>query len=282
MEKRRRALLFLVITAILWSLGGLLIKSICWNPLAIAGARSLVAAAVMLAYIRKPRFTWSGAQIGGALAYAGTVILFVTANKWTTAANAILLQYTAPVYTAILGSWFLKEKTPFMDWITIGVVLGAMGLFFMDRLSMGGMAGNICAILSGICFSATALFLRCQKDDSPLESLIIGNLVTAAIGLPFLAYSASGLSNWGILLVLGVFQLGIPYILYAEAIRHVDALEAILIPVIEPVLNPAWVFLAMGEVPGPWAVLGGTLILLSITGRCVIKAVQSPPHAIRP
>jgi Predicted permease, DMT superfamily len=271
-KERNQAILFLIGAATLWSSGGLLIKSIVWNPLAIAGARSAIAALVMLIFQRKLHFNWSAAQILGALAYAGTVTLFVVANKLTTAANAILLQYTAPIYTAILGAWILKEKASKLDWITITIVLGGMSLFFVDKLSLGNISGNICAILSGITFALTAIFLRKQKDGSPLESIILGNIFTFCISFPFMFQSAPSPSSWLPLIILGILQLGISYILYATAIRHVTALEAILIPIIEPILNPIWVFLAFREIPGPWALVGGIIVLISVTGRCVIIA----------
>lgn len=273
-QERKQAILFLIAAATLWSSGGALIKFISWNPIAIAGARSLIAALVMLVFQRQLHFTWSATQIGGALAYAGTVILFVSANKLTTAANAILLQYTAPVYAAVLSAWLLKEKASKLDWLTIFVVLGGMSLFFLDQLSVGNIAGNICGILSGVTFAFCAVLLRKQKDGSPLESVILGNILTALIGLPFMFQSAPTSSSWIPLIILGIFQLGISYIFYASAIRYVTALEAILIPVIEPILNPVWVFLAMGETPGPWAFIGGIIVLFSVTGRCVIVALK--------
>jgi drug/metabolite transporter (DMT)-like permease len=273
----RKAIIFLICTASLWSLGGLLIKSITWNPLAIAGMRSLIAAALMFAYRRKFTFTWSIAQIGGAVAYAATVILFVSANKLTTAANAILIQYTAPIYVALFGSWFLGEKTEFSDWLTIGVTLGGMALFFLDHLTAGGFWGNILALFSGVAFAGLALFLRKQKDGSTIESLFLGNILTAIIGFPFMLQSAPSGAGWLGLILLGVFQLGLSYILYAEAIKHVTALEAILIPIIEPILNPIWVFLLLDETPGKWALVGGGVVLVAVTFRCVqgVKEVRS-------
>ncbi len=273
-KERNQAIGFLIGTSILWSLGGLLIKSVDWNPIAIAGARSGIAVLVMLAFHRKIHFQWSTSRILGALAYAGTVTLFVAATKLTTAANAILLQYTAPIYTAIFGVWILKEKVSKLDWLTIGIVLSGMSLFFVDKLSFGNISGNICGILSGIAFALTAVFLRKQKDDSPLESVILGNILTFLIGLPFLFHSAPSPSGWLSLVILGVFQLGISYILYASAFRYVTALEAILIPIIEPILNPLWVFLAFGEIPGPWALVGGFIVLASVTGRCLMIAFK--------
>lgn len=267
-EKRTRSLVYLVLTALLWSMGGLLIKSINWNSLAIAGMRSAIAAILILAVLRRPRINWSLAQIGGALAYAATVILFVTANKLTTAANAILLQYTAPIYVALFGAWFLKERVRWFDGVIIVAVLSGMALFFLDKLSTGHLLGNIIAILSGLSFAGMILFMRKQKNGSPLESVLLGNLLTAMIGVPFMFQGPfPDVSGWIALSILGLFQLGISYILYSSAIKHVTALEAILVPVIEPLLNPFWVFCLLGERPGPWALVGGVIVLFAITSR---------------
>jgi drug/metabolite transporter (DMT)-like permease len=268
-QMKFRAVLFLIVAAVLWSLGGLLIKMVAWNPLAIAGTRSAIAALVMLAFRRKMHFNLGRAQLGGAACYAATVILFVIANKWTTAANAILLQYTAPVYVALLSTWFLKERISRSDLITVFAALGGMILFFLDDLSSGSLWGNAIAILSGVAFAGTALCLRKQKDGSPLESLFIGNIIAFLIGLPFILRSSPTAAGWLGLVLLGVFQLGFSYILYAEAIKHVTALEATLIPVIEPILNPIWVFMLLKEQPGAWAVVGGIIVLLSVTLRCL-------------
>lgn len=269
--EHRKALIFLVLTAVLWSLGGLLIKLIPWSPAAIAGARSLFAAALMLAYCRRLDFTWSLPRIGGACAYTATVILFVTATKMTTAANAIILQYTAPAFTAVLGAVFLGEKTTRSDWNTILLVFLGMGLFFLDKLSVGNIVGNILAILSGLAFSVMLIFLRYQREGNPIQSLILGNLLTAVICMPFVIGSTPGAANWMLVAILGIFQLGLSYLLYSEAVKRVRALDAILVPVIEPVLNPLWVFLFIGEVPGPWAVIGGIVVLGSVTGRYFLQ-----------
>jgi drug/metabolite transporter (DMT)-like permease len=269
---RKKALLLLIATAILWSTGGLLIKSVNWNPLAIAGMRSAIATVVILLYMGRPRFTWSAAQIGGAVTYAGTVILFVTATKLTTAANAILLQYTGPIWVAIFGKWFLGEKTTRTDWLMIGAVLVGMALFFMDKLSSGGLAGNIVAIGSGVAFGWFILFMRKQKDQSTIESPLLGNIIAAAIGIPFMFGSAPDLTGWAALAALGVFQLGLSYILFAAAVKHASALDSILVPTIEPLLNPIWVFILLGERPGPWALAGGAIVLIAVTARSVLMA----------
>jgi len=271
---RFRSIVYLVAASLLWSSGGLLIKSVQWNPMAISGMRSLIAALIMLAVIRKPNTQFNRYKVGGAFAYVGTVLLFVIANKLTTAATAILLQYTAPIYVALLGAWFLKERTTRLDWVAIVMVFGGMFLFFIDEMTPGGMLGNIYAIISGFCFACMVLLLRKQKDGSPLESVFWGNVLTAIVGIPFMFSSMPDLRSWIALLLMGVFQLGTAYILYAMAIKHVTALEAILIPVIEPLLNPVWVFLVIGEAPGPWAFVGGIIVLTAIVGRSVITALR--------
>lgn len=258
----------LVATAVLWSLGGVLIKWVDWHPVAIAGARSLIGAALIgLVFHRELRFTGSFDQIGAALAYAGTVVLFVIANKLTTAANAILLQYTAPIYVVLFSPWFLGERASRRDWWTLLLMMGGMVLFFLDDLTLDGYLGNSIALLSGLCFAWLTLFLRRQKDGSALPSLLLGNLLAGMIGLPFMFQSLPDLSSGVGLLLLGVVQLGLPYILYALALRHVMAVEGILIPMIEPVLNPVWVFLMMGEQPSPWAIVGGMIILGAVIFR---------------
>jgi len=270
-----RAIIYLIITALLWSSGGLLIKLVAWNAVAIAGTRSAIAALVIFAFHRRMSFNWGFAQLGGALCYAGTVILFDAATKLTTAANAILLQYTAPIYVALFSYWLLKERITRSDIFTIIAAFGGMVLFFLDDLSKGGFWGNIIAILSGIAFAGTVLFLRKQKNHSPLESVFLGNILSFLIGLPFIAQSLPDAKSWLGLVLLGVFQLGCSYILYAEAIKHVTALEGILIPILEPVLNPVWVFLMIGEVPGKWAIVGGIIVLVSVTLRCISALRQA-------
>jgi drug/metabolite transporter (DMT)-like permease len=266
--------LLLVCAAVLWSIGGLLIKLVDSNPLAIAGARSAIAAATLMLVLRKPKFTWSFDQIAAALSYAGMVTMFVTANKTTTAANAIMLQFTAPIYVALLGSWFLKERVKLSDWIMIFLVMGGMALFFIGGLNTGGMLGNLIAAGSGVCFALFTIFMRRQKDGSPIESVFLGNILTALIGLPFFAFGTPEGEGWLYLLVLGVFQLGVSYILYSKAIKKATALEAVLIPVVEPILNPVWVFLLLGEVPGPYSIVGGLIVLSVITVRCILATAS--------
>jgi drug/metabolite transporter (DMT)-like permease len=275
-SERRLAVFLMMATNLLWSSGGLLIKGVDWNPVAIAGARSAVAALVIWLAFRGQRLSWSKAQIAGAVAYAATVILFVSATKMTTAANAILLQYTMPIYVALFGAWVLNEKPTAADWATIGVIAGGMGLFFLDQLSAGGLLGNIYGAASGATLAVFCLCMRKQKDASPFGTVLLGNVLTTLIGLPFMLDSSPGTEGWINLALLGVFQLGLAYVCYSVAIKHVTALETALIGAIEPVLNPIWVFLVLGERPGMWAMIGGSIILVAVTIRCIKTTADQP------
>lgn len=280
MPRRLIPPLLLLLAALCWSLGGVLIKSIDWPPMAIAGGRSAIAIPIILLCVGRPRFTFSFAQIGGAIGYALTVVLFVFATRMTTAANAIFLQYTAPIYVALIGSWYLNERASRIDWLVIAVALIGIALFFLDRLTIAGMWGNIIALGSGLAFASVALFLRKEKAGSPIASIVLGNIIVALAGAPFM-WQAPSLGEGGLwrLALLGTVQLGLPYVFYAAAIKHVTALEATLIPLLEPVLNPLWVMLALGERPGPWAILGGLLVLVAVLGRglLMLRAGRTTP-----
>lgn len=266
-DSKKKATIYLIISALLWSTGGVFAKLIDWNPIAIAGMRSAITALFIWVYIKKPKFNWSVIQICGAICYATTVIAFMVANKMTTGANAILLQYTAPIYVALFGTFFVKEKTTKVDWITIGAVVIGMIFFFIGDLDTENMWGNFWAVISGISFAGIAITLRMQKDASPLESILLGNIITAIVGIPFMFQAIPSPLSWVGLVLMGTIQLGLPYILYAKAIKSISALEATLIPVIEPILSPLWIFLIVGEVPGKWAIFGGIIVLFSVTAR---------------
>ena len=276
-----RSVLLLVATALCWSLGGLLIKSVDWPPLAVAGARGGIAALFLLATHRSLRFHFSRVQLLGALGYAACTVTFCVATKLTTAANAIVLHYSAPVWVALFGAWFLGERATRADWVTIAAVLAGMTLFFADSLELTHALGNSLAVLSGVCFAGMTIALRKQRDSSPIESIILGNLLALAIGLPWIV-GAPLLSpaGWIALTLLGTVQLGVSYWLYVRAIPHVTALETVLIPVIEPILNPVWVLLATGEQPSHLALVGGVIVLTAVTLRAI--ATVRARHAARP
>ncbi len=268
---RKRAIFYLVITAILWSMGGLFIKLVDWNPIAIAGSRSGISALVMLFYLKKPIRNFNRNKLIGGFLYALLMLLFVSANKLTTSANAILLQFTAPIWVALFCGWFLKEKTRIHDWFAVAAVMFGMTLFFVGDLGSGNMFGNFVAVLSGVAMAGVAIYLKLQSEGSPVEMTMLGNILTFLVAIPFLFYVTPTLGSITGILILGVFQLGISYILYSLAVQHVSALEAILIPIIEPLLNPIWVFLFTGESPGPYAVWGGAIVIGSVVIRSLCQ-----------
>ncbi|QGU94816.1 EamA family transporter [Clostridium bovifaecis] len=270
-----RAVGLLVATATLWSFGGILIKLVNWNPVAIAGMRSGIASLLILTVIKKPKWSWNIYKSCGVAAYILSLILFVTASKLTTAANAILLQYTAPVYIAIFGKFILNEKTEGIDWLFIGVIVSGMLLFFLDDLDVGSIKGNILAILCGVAFAFNIMFIRKQKDENPVEIVFWGNIFTFIISVPFMFKSMPDSKGWVGLILLGVVQIGFSYILYVKAIKNVTALEGVLIPMIEPILNPLWVFVFIGEKPGKWALIGGIIVLVAVTLRTAYTVLKT-------
>lgn len=264
---KKKAIIYLISASFLWSIGGIFIKLINWNPMGIAGIRSGVAAVVMLIYLKKPVNRLGKIKLLGAFTYSSLLILFVIANKLTTSANAILLQFTAPIWVILFSKWFLKDKIKKYDWATVFIVMLGMILFFIGDLKVGSITGNLVAILSGIAMAGVVTFLKLQDEDSPVEMTLIGNVFTFIVCVPFFFLSIPSWNSILYLLILGVFQLGISYILYTTAVKYVSPIEAILIPILEPLLNPIWVFFFTGESPGSFAIYGGIIIVIAIVAR---------------
>jgi drug/metabolite transporter (DMT)-like permease len=267
MKNHTRAVLFLVVAILFLSTSGLLIKLSSWDALALNGARSLLAAGVIWLYLRRPNFTWSRAQVGGALAYTVMVITFVVATRWTTAANAVFLQFTAPLWVALFGIWLLGERPQRSDWAAMAAIALGMLLFFGEQLSTTGTWGNLLAIFSGMCMALMLIAMRLQKDGSPTETVLLGNLIAGAIGLPFILFGDQPVNGReiSIILFLGIFQLGLPFIVVTLAVKQLRALEMILIQTLEPILNPIWVFFFVGERPSPMALVGAAIVTTAVT-----------------
>jgi drug/metabolite transporter (DMT)-like permease len=274
--------------AFLWSLAGIFIKLIDWNPLAIACGRSAIAAIFLLAWIRRPRFTFSRPQVLAALANAATMLLFVYANKATTPANAILLQYGSPVYVAIIGSFVLKERPRAEHWIAFAFVALGMGLFFAGGLfggrGLGGgtFIGNLAAVAAGLTFALYLIFMRMQKDGSPLESALLSHLITAAVafaGCLFLPAPRVDGRSLAAIAALGILQIGLASVLLSIGIKRITAVDACLIGVIEPVFNPVWVFLATGEAPGAGALAGGGIIIAAVVVSTLVSIRRAAASA---
>lgn len=274
MTTRTTATLFLVCTALIWSSGGLAIKLIDWPPLAVAGMRSGLAALVLLAFLgrriaRRPSRT----ELLAALSSLVLLASHVAATRLTTAANAILLAYTAPVYVALAAPRILGEPTRRADWLMVCACMGGMVLFFLDKLGPGGLAGNLLGVLAGMAYASFTLCMRASKDADPLAAVFIGHCLTFLAGLPFILSAPLPPPQalpW--LLYMGVVQQGLSMLLYVWCIKRIGALEIILIMTLEPILNPVWVALGHGELPGPFALAGGCMVLLAITARALSAA----------
>ena len=268
---KQNALLLMVLVTLIWSSNGLLIKLVEWSPMAISGLRSLFAVLVLLPFLGKPRHLVSFDTLMGGLGFAGALITFVIATKLTTAANAIFLQLTAPVYVALLSGWILGERVRILDWVITGIIFSGMLLFFGDNLTVDGFWGNICAIISAICWAVFVLFSRRQKNDSPLKIPILGHVICALSGIPFIIISGLPESGWFWIIPMGTIGAGLSFVLYTVVIKRLKAIEAIITQTIEPIFNPIWVFLAVGETPGSWALLGGIVVLSSVTMHAVLR-----------
>jgi drug/metabolite transporter (DMT)-like permease len=270
-SERRKALLSIAIAASLWSTSGVLVKLLSWQPAAILAGRSIFSSIVFLVYLRRIPRNWTRWKVLASAAYIMTQFLFITSTKLTTAANAIFLQYTAPIYVILLAFWFLHETPSRTDWASMGIIFLGLMLFFGDKLSASGLYGNILAVLSGVTGALMTVSLRAQKEGTPAESILIANLFTAIFGFPFVLREAWTVANWLVILYLGVLQIGLAFLLFAKAIKHVPALEANLVSTLEPVLNPLWVFLFLGESMGAFALIGGLVVL----GGVVLSAIGS-------
>jgi drug/metabolite transporter (DMT)-like permease len=203
-------------------------------------------------------------QVARATKGKATQFLFVTSTKLTTAANSIFLQYTAPVYVVLLGYLFLREKPHRTDWIAMGIIFLGLLLFFGDQLSPDGFYGNILAVLSGVTSAIMIVSFRAQKDASPEDSILIASLVMAVFGSPSILKETQTITSWLSIAYLGIFQIGLAFIFFTQGIKHIPALEANLIGTLEPVLNPVWVFLFLGERMGRFAVFGGLVVLAGV------------------
>jgi DME family drug/metabolite transporter len=270
-------LVLILIAVLLWSTGGLFIKMTTLDAFAVNAGRSLLAALTVAIFTYRKGLRLDKFTLLTSFLYAGTLTCFVYANKNTTAANAIFLQYTAPIYILILSPFILKEKFRFADLITVIVCLAGMSFFFLEPQNAGNklaadvFTGNIAALLSGIFFGLYFVFLRHPRSLSknPALSVFYGNLIIVLLMSPFLFNNPPQPNGMDFLAItfLGIFQIGVAYILFTKGIsRGVRSLDASIIGFIEPLLNPVWVFLFVGERPSLWALIGGAVIVSAVIG----------------
>jgi DME family drug/metabolite transporter len=282
------ALLFVFAAAFLWSTGGLFIKWTTLSGLELSCYRSFFAVITVAIFTRHEGFGLNRLMAATSLLYAVLVILFVLATKETTAANAIFLQYTSSVYVLILEPVIYKEKFRARDLITVSVCLGGMALFFVGQLRPQDVTGNMLALASGFCFALYFLLLRHPRarEVNRASSVIYGNVLVVIVTAPWGLAALAGITLHDALSVvyLGVVQIGIAYTLFTVAMaRGVKSLDAGIICYIEPVLNPIWVFLVLGERPSGWALLGGTIIIAAVLSHMILDARgkrRAPPLEI--
>jgi drug/metabolite transporter, DME family len=267
-------LLLVLAAALLWSTGGLFIKWTELSAFELTFGRSLLAALVLVFFTRREGFRLNGMTVVTSLLYAALLILFVVATKLTTAANAIFLQYTAPIYVLILEPLFYKEKFRRSDLMTVLACIAGMSLFFVGKLRPQDVSGNLAALASGLCFAFYILLLRHPQSRrvNRAVSAIYGNLLLVILMAPvgIAALEHMTLRDAGSVLYLGVFQIGVAYTLFTLGMaRGVRSLDASIVGYIEPVLNPVWVFIFLGERPSAWAILGGSIIIAAVASHTI-------------
>ena len=261
--------------ALLFSTGGAAIKATTLTSWQVAGFRSGVAALVVFLLVPAARRGWTWHVVPVGVAYASTLVLFVTANKLTTSANAIFLQSTAPLYVLLLGPLLLREAIRrrdllFMIPIGIGLALFFVGAETPVHTAPDPARGNVMALASGVFWALTVMGLRWMGNrggGSALPTVVTGNLFAFLACLPAALPVQGGMADWATVAYLGIFQIAGAYLLLSAGIRHVSALEASTLLLLEPALNPVWAWLVHGESPSGWAILGGILIV----GATVLK-----------
>ena len=269
----KTAMFMMIVCAVLWSIGGLFIKLINWNAVAIAGARSFFSALTVLVYmaVTKQKIRFSKNVFLSMIFLSGLFFCFVVANKLTTSANAIVLQYSSPVFILIFSFFIFNEKITGHDVISVILVMVGIVVFFIDSIGAGRTVGNVLGVVSGIFMAALFICVGKTEGEEKMSGILMGHLLTAVIGLPFLLKGDCTVNGQSIfyVIVLGVVQLGIPYILMALASKNCPPLPSCLISTIEPLLNPLWVAIFYGEIPGLWAIVGGIIIIFAVTYQCI-------------
>jgi len=275
LSEHQKGISYVFIAGLLWSTGGLFIKLITLPPMQLAFFRCVIAATAFGIIFRERILLFNKMTFLNSVFYASILITFVIATKTTTAANAIFLQSTAPIYVLIFEPIFNKTKYEKINIITVAVCVLGMILFFVGKLEPGHLEGNIIALLSGIAFAS--FFLGMKKNDPKYQqsSIFYGNILVAIISIPFLlSLEVLTTRDFLMLAFLGVFQIAIAYAFFSSGLKRTYAVEASIIALIEPVLNPVWVFIGYGETPSLTAIIGGLIILGAIVVRSLIS--QTP------
>lgn len=271
-------ILLMLACAVLWSTAGLFIKSVPWNSMVLAGWRGLAGTLTLWAFMRMMRYrvVIDRRTVTIGLCVSGTSILFLIANRLTTAANAIVLQYTSPVFLMVLSALLFKRRYRSLDYLTVAVTVGGIALFFCDQLTPGGMLGNILALIDGVSMGAVYLFTGESDEGRRLSGILMGLAITTVVGIPFTFAYPPVVTGASVLAVIamGFLQLGLPYALYSLALKHCPTLACTLIASFEIILSPLWVWLFLGEMPGTFAIIGSVIIVATITVWCCLGGAK--------
>ena len=278
----KKAIAITCFVALMWSLAGFNIKMIEWSPYAIAAGRSLVAVILLAPMVLRKGFQKIDRYvIGGAICYAAFNYCFITSTTLTSSAIAIMMQYTAPIYVALLSWLFLRERVGWADIISVGFVFLGMIFFFLDSNSGGSLKGNIVSIFNGITFAGISIFLRLQKDGNPALSMYLGNVISAVAGLPIMWNAGMPDTISLLFLLLAGLLVAVSYTLYAKASTGLSALEQEVIPIIDQIMNTGREFLFLDERPGALTIVGAAVILVSVTIRVVSGLTPSSASRTR-
>ena len=273
MKKENRAMLEMLMCAALWSIAGIFIKLIPWNSFVISALRSFFAGLTVLVYIRIKgyKIVFNRQTMVPGLLLGLVYIAFVAANKLTTAANAIVLQFTDPIFIVIFSALSFGQRFKRRDFIAVICTFIGIGMFFLDQLSEGYLLGNFVAIFAGACLGGMFIAMGKAETQERFSAMLIGQAVAFIFGLPFILTTKPEFSALPVLyiIILGVLQLGIPYILYGRAAEHCPPLACSLLGAVEPLLNPVWVLIFDGEKPGLFALIGGVIVIASVTAWCI-------------
>ena len=273
-KEKNMGIVQMVACSVLWSIAGIFIKLIPWNGLVIAGIRSGIASLTILVYFAfaKLKVRMNKRILLHAICLGSLCSLFVMANKLTTAANAIIIQYTCPIFLMLITGIVLKQKLRGMDILSSVLTFAGVGLCFIEGIEGGHIAGNLVALSTGVLM---ALMLLCSgngSEEERMNGILWGHFFAFLIGLPAIIITPPEITFKPVfyIVILGIFQLGIPYILLIRASKTCSPLACSLISSIEPLLNPMWVAIFDGEMPGPMALIGGIIVIVSVTLWCVL------------
>ncbi len=269
--------LMMLCASLCFSTGGILCKFVPWSPLTINGVRSVFSLLTfgLYLFLTHHRLKFNLTVLFGAFSMFGVSTLFVVANKLTTAANAIILQYTAPVWIILFMALFFHVRPKKIDLITAAIVIAGIVCFFLDSLGAGNMTGNLCAILAGMCYAIVFMLNQFPKGDS-ISSIFFGQLIAAVLLSPMVV-NETNFEPTTLLAVtlLGIVQIGCAYIFFSLGTKYIQPITASLINGLEPVLNPIWVALFYGELITPLSLVGAVIVIGAIVIYNVINAKQS-------